>query len=129
MNATYDFSQMVVTSSTDLRSARKEKNFYRAVHLVGLVDGEIKDLAEVAFYGTGKTNTAILWIHSPILSLYGATTGKAGGYGYNREDAAFQSALRGMGIKSTGYELPRDFFPALADYLGVKVYSVIESHG
>ncbi|UNA02761.1 hypothetical protein [Enterobacter phage vB_ExiM_F5M1E] len=129
MNANYDFSQMVVASSTDLRNFRKENNFYKAVHLVGLVDGEIKDLAEVSFYGTGKTNTAILWIHSPILSLYGSSAGKAGGYGYNREDAAFQSALRGMGIKSTGYELPRDFFPALAKHLGVDVYSIIESHG
>ena len=128
MNATYDFSNMVVTSG-DLGKARKQNNFYKAVHLVGLVDNEIKDLAEARFYGTGKTNTAILWIHSPILGLYGSEFGKAGGYGYNREDAAFQSALRGMGIKSTGYELPRDFFPALADYLGVKVYSIIESHG
>lgn len=129
MNTTYDFSNMVVTSSTDLRSARKEKNFYKAVHLVGVVDGQIKDLAEVAFYGTGKTNTAILWMHSPILSLYGSEVGKAGGYGYNREDAAFQSAVRGMGITGTGYHTPRDFFPALAKHLGVEVYSIIESHG
>lgn len=128
MNTTYDFSTMVVTPA-DLRNFRKDKHFYKAVHLVGVVDGEIQDLAEVRFYGTGKTNTAILWIHSPILGLYGSEVGKAGGWGYNREDAAFQSAVRGMGIKGTGYHTPRDFFQALADYLGVKVYSIIESHG
>lgn len=127
MNTTYDFSQMVVNSS-DLRTARKEKNFYKAVHLVGLVDNEIKDLAEVRFYGTGKTNTAVLWIHSPNLGLYGSEFGKAGGYGYNREDAAFQEAIRKMGIKGNGYHTPHDFFEALAKYLGVAVYSVIESH-
>lgn len=129
MNTTYDFSNMVVTSSADLRSARKEKNFYKAVHLVGVVDGEIRDLAQVSFYGTGKTNTAILWIHSPILSLYGSEVGKAGGYGYNREDAAFQEAVRNMGIGGAGYHTPRDFFEALAKYLGVSVYSIVESHG
>ncbi|QQG33442.1 putative acetyltransferase [Pectobacterium phage PcCB7V] len=127
MNATYDFSNMVVTSG-DLGKARNQNNFYKAVHLAGLVDNEIKDLAEIRFYGTGKTNTAILWIHSPILGLYGSEFGKAGGYGYNREDAAFQEATRKMGIKGNGYHTPRDFFEALAKYLEVAVYSVIESH-
>jgi len=128
MNVTYDFSNMVVTPA-DLRNFRKDKNFYKAAHLVGLVEGKIEDLAEVRFYGTGKTNTAILWIHSSILGLYGSEAGKAGGYGYNREDAAFQSAVCSMGITGTGYHTPRDFFDALAKYLGVSVYSIVESHG
>lgn len=128
MNTTYDFSQMVVTSSTDLRNFRKENNFYKAVHLVGLIDNEIKDLAEIRFYTTGKTNTAIFWMHCPILGMYGHTAGKAGGYGYNREDAAFMQAVEKMGVKFDGYATPRQFFEALAKHLGVKVFSVIESY-
>lgn len=127
MKATFDFSNMIVVSG-DLAKARKTNNFYKAAHLVGLVDNEIKDLAEVRFYGTGKTNTAILWIHSSILGLYGSEFGKAGGYGYNREDAAFQEAIRKMGVTVGGYPVPSDFFEALAKHLGVNVYSIVESH-
>lgn len=127
MNTTYDFSNMVVTTA-DLRNFRKHKNFHKAVHLVGVVEGQIKDLAQVRFYGTGKTTTAILWINSPILGLYGSEVGKVGGR-YTRDDAAFQNAILGMGIKGTGYHTAENFFEALAKHLGVSVYSIVESHG
>lgn len=127
-NVHFDFSQMVVASSEDLGLDKLQKHFYKAVHLVGLVDGKIVDLCEFRFYGTGKTNTAILWVHSPILGLYGSSKGRAGGYGYNREDAAAEYAIEGLGIDIEGYATARDFFEALAKHLGVSVYSIIESH-
>lgn len=129
MEMKIDFSQMVVDSSVNIGKHRKEKNFYKTIHLVGLVENEIRDLAEVRFYGTGSTNTAILWIHSPILGLYGSTYGKAGGYGYNREDAAFQQAVDAMYVNYTGYLAPRTFFERLAQHLGVSVFTIIESAG
>lgn len=125
--AKFNLQQMVVTPA-DLGNARKEKNFYKSVHLAGLVVDRIVDLAEVRFYGTGKTNTAIVWIHSPILGLYGSEWAKAGGYGYNREDAALQGAIRKMGVKVEGYADARGFMEALAKHLGVDVFSLIESH-
>ena len=123
----FDFSQMVATSS-DLGNMRKSNNFYKATHLVALVDDEIKDLAEIRYYGTGKINTAILWMHSTILGLYGSAAGKAGGYGYNREEAARSQAIEGFGITVPSWCDEREFFEALADHLGVKVYSIVSSY-
>lgn len=128
-NVKFDFSAMNVDATESLKGIRKENNFYKAVHLVGMVDNEIKDLAEVRYYGTGKTNTAIIWIHSSILGLYGSSYGKAGGYGYNREQAAFEMAVNHFNIKTTGWVTDESFFEALANHLGVKTYSLIHSHG
>lgn len=127
-NVKFDFSKMVVQSGENLGIDKLQKHFYKAAHLVGLVDGKIMDLCEIRIYGTGKTNTAILWMHSPVLGLYGSSKGHSGGYGYNREDAAIQRAIEGLGVDIEGYATARDFFESLAKHLGVSVYSILESH-
>lgn len=125
---TYNFSKMAMASH-DLSKFRKEKDFYRATTLCGLVDNKIISLAEVRYYGTGKTNTAILWIHSPILGLYGNAVGKAGGYGYNREEAALNQAARAHGIQVPDYCSEVHLLESLAEYLGVTVHNVTSTFG
>lgn len=125
---TFDFSQMNVNSECSLKAFRKEKDFYKAYTLVALHDNEIKSFAEIRHYATKATNYACFWIHSPILGLYGQTGGKAGGYGYDRSEAAVSAAASKHGIKVPAWCDQRQLLEELAKYLGLTVYSVIETN-
>lgn len=127
-NKAFDFSQMNVTSEHNLKGFRRESGFYKSLTLVAMHENEIKSFAEIRHYATKATNYACFWIHSPVLGLYGQTGGKAGGYGYDRSEAAVSQAACAHGIKVPAWCNEREMLEALANYLGLKVYSVIETN-
>lgn len=126
---TFDFSQMVVDSTTPMKDFRRENGFYKSLTLVGLHEKEIKSFAEIRHYATKATNYVCVWIHSPLLGLYGQTGGKAGGYGYDRSEAAFSEAVAKFNIKTPSWADQRVFLEEFAKHLGLNVYSVIETNG
>lgn len=128
VNKSFDFSQMNVDSTQDMHGFRRENGYYKSLTLVALHDGEIKSFAEIRHYATKATNYCCVWIHSPVLGLYGQTGGKAGGFGYNRSESAFSSALAKMNIKTPGWADQRLFLGELANHLGLTVFSVIETN-
>lgn len=123
----FNFNNLNVNTTQKLDKFRKEKGFYKAVVLTGLHDNEIKSFAEIRLYRTASTNYACFWIHSPVLGLYGQTGGKAGGYGYDREEAAINNAALEHGISGEWCN-GRNLLEALANHLGLKVYTVIETY-
>lgn len=125
---TFDFSQMNVDSTESVGSFRKENGFYKSLTLVALYGEEIRSFAEIRHYATKATNYCCVWIHSPILGLYGQVGAKAGGYGYDRSEAAFSSAVNKFYIKRPSWSDQRAFLKEFAQYLGLDVYSVIESN-
>lgn len=122
----FNFSGLNVAQDSKLISYRKEKGFYKALVLVVLDSGAIRDYAEIRFYRTAARNYACFWISNPVIG-HGQTGGMAGGYGYDREEAALSEAARKHGITGTWFN-PRELLESLAQHIGVEVYSVIESH-
>lgn len=125
---TFDFSQMYVGSTESLKSFRKESGFYKSLTLVALYDKEIRSFAEIRHYATKATNYCCVWIHSPVLGLYGQVGAKAGGYGYDRSESAFSGALNKFNIKTPSWCDGEAFLEDLANYLGLEVYSIILSN-
>lgn len=128
VNKSFDFSQMNVDSTESIRTFRKEKGFYKSLTLVALYGEEIRSFAEIRHYATKATNYCCIWMHSPVLGLYGQTGGKAGGYGYDRSESAFSSAVAKMNIKTPSWADQRVFLTELANHLGLSVFSVIETN-
>lgn len=124
----FNFSQMNVDSTESLKPFRKENGFYKSLTLVALHNNEIKSFCEIRHYATKATNYCCVWIHSPVLGLYGQTGGKAGGCGYDRSEAAFSEAVNKMGIKTPSWADQRNFLEDLAKHLGLEVYSLIETN-
>lgn len=123
----FDFSHLSAQSAS-LKGLRRDKGFYSAVSLVGLLEGKIKALAEIRYYRTPATNYACFWLHSPILGLYGQSGGKASGYGYGREEAARRIAAEAHGIVVNGWCDERLLLESFAEYLGVKTYEIIKAN-
>lgn len=126
MNSTFNFTNMIAARDEKLASFRKENGFYKAFVLVGLDDNQIKEYAEIRFYATKSTNYCCVWLHSEKTG-YGQTGGKAGGYGYDREEAALSAAAAKHGISGQWFHA-QSLLSALADHLGLTVYSVISSN-
>lgn len=127
-NKAFDFSQMNVTSEHSLKGFRRDSGFYKSLTLVAMHENEIKSFAEIRHYATKATNYACFWIHSPVLGLYGQTGGKAGGYGYDRSEAAVSQAARAHGIKVPSWCNERELLESLAKHLGLETYYVIETN-
>ena len=124
----FDFSQVNVQSVASIAGYRRENGYYKSYTLVAVHDKEIKSFAEIRCYATKATNYACFWIHSPVLGLYGQTGGKAGGYGYNREEAAISEAATKHGIAVNGWCDPVELLSDLAKHLGLKTFSVIDTY-
>lgn len=121
----FNFSSLNVNTTDNLQNYRKEKGFYKSLVLAGVYNDEIQTFAEIRYYRTQATNYACFWIHSPILGLYGQTGSKAGGYGYNREEAAIRNAAEKHGIITPAYCDDRKLLESFAAFLGLKTYTVI----
>lgn len=124
----FDFSKMNVQSTESLKNYRKENGYFKSLSLVALHGNEIKSFAEIRHYRTAATNYVCFWIHSPVLGLYGQTGGKAGGYGYDRSEAALSEAAKKHGINVPSWCDERQLLEGLAKHLGLQVYSVIETN-
>lgn len=86
-------------------NARDKQALIHQYTVLGIVDGEIKSLAEARIYMSASRSaermTAILWVHG---KNYASGSGYAGGYGYHK-----QSAAVGNAIEAAGFELDRHF--------------------
>lgn len=99
---------------------RDSARFLREFTALVVDGGKIRGLGCIRTYvsGRGGTNYAAVWIYGEEENHSGS--GKASGYGYNREGAAVDSALEAAGIygayaESTGiYEAARAVFTAVA---------------
>lgn len=126
---TFDFSQMTISfSGIEMRKYRKEDGFYKSLILVGVVEGDLIELAQINYYKTKARNYACMWLSSPILSLYGVVGDYAGGYGYNKEHAAFEGCLDKMQIKTNGAFDDHKFLEGLACYLGVEKFKIVAAN-
>lgn len=80
-----------------------EKELTDRWHLLAIVDGEIRTLADVRCWMARSRNAntvyASIWVHGPN---HRGGHGKAGGYGYCRTSAAVDAAFASAGIK-VGY--------------------------
>jgi hypothetical protein len=106
---------------------RKYTGLYKGFKVVNLKNG--REVLDVRFYcPTGRANYCAMWIHSDIFASSG--TGRACGYGYNRESAAFNEAINNCGIKGfpcfSGSGCNEWAIKILLKILGVKKYKIVE---
>lgn len=106
---------------------RKDNGLYKGYKVVDLKNGE--EVLDVRFYcPTGRANYCAMWIYSKTLASSG--TGRACGYGYNRESAAFNEAIVNCGIKGfpcfSGSGCNDWAIKILLKILGVKKYKIVE---
>lgn len=106
---------------------RKYSGLYKGYKVVELKTGN--EILDIRFYcPTGRANYCAMWIYSNIFSSRG--TGRACGYGYNRESAAFNEAIDNCGIKNfprfSGSGCNDWAIKILLKILGVKKYKIVE---
>lgn len=80
--------------STDVRSYRKEKNFFKQYTIGGIEDGKTLTVATIKCYRTKSTVTAIIWL--PLSDRIGV--GKASGYGDAKLPEALSRAFESSGV-------------------------------
>lgn len=87
-------------TSSDVTANRKEKNFYKELAaIIILQDGSTKTIC-FRFYATASKHYCCVF--ASLGSEWLHTSGNAGGYGYNRESAALYDALKKAGIDFSG---------------------------
>lgn len=101
-------------------------------------DGAMPERITARIYGTGKRNTACLWVNSTSSKfpegVHVSGSGKAGGYGYHRPSAALGEAIHNAGfalsesISGRGESAMREALMAIAKALGVKRPALVESY-
>ncbi len=116
--------------SDTVHKHRRESSFRRQISLVDLDDGA--EVVCVRWYGKGERAYCCVWIHWPGHHARGS--GWAGGYGYHKDSAAMQSAMRDAGIVfaqsfdgvgSTGED---DALRALVHWLDVPRFVLVKAH-
>lgn len=103
---------------------RDSAHFCREFTGLVIDGGKIRSLGCIRTYASrrGGTNYAAVWIYGEEENRVGS--GKASGYGYDREGAAVDNALASAGVygiraESTGvYEAAREVFSAVAEMHG-----------
>ena len=87
---------------------------------------------QLRLYGTGRTNSACLWINHH--SIHRAASGIAGGCGYHRPSAAAAGAIANAGIElsknidGVGDNAIDEALCAIADALGLSNYGITRNH-
>lgn len=119
------------------------KCYFKAITVISLADkpwqdGAMPERISARIYGTGKQNTACLWINSTTKKfpdgVHVSGSGKAGGYGYHRPSAALGEAIGNAGfalsesISGRGETAMREALMAMAKALGVKRPALVESY-
>jgi hypothetical protein len=87
---------------------------------------------QLRLYGTGRTNSACLWINHN--GTHRAASGIAGGCGYHRPSAAAGAAIAHAGIKlsqdidGVGDNAIDEALCAIAEALGLTTYGITRTH-
>lgn len=105
---------------------RKDTGLYKGFKVIELKTGA--EIIDVRFYNrTGRANYCAIWIFSKMFNSSG--TGRACGYGYNRESAAFNEAICNCGIKGFprfgGSGCNEWALEVLCKILNIKKYKII----
>jgi hypothetical protein len=90
--------EIVNLQNADVRKNRKENHFYKEDAVMTIIDGRIQCKFIVRYYATSKTHYCCIWLTLPK-TAYIHSSGWAGGYGYHRESAALNDALKNCGIE------------------------------
>lgn len=106
---------------------RKDSGLYKGYKVIDLKN--CKEVLDVRFYcPTGRANYCAMWIYSEVFSSRG--TGRACGYGYNRESAAFNEAIENCGVKGfpvfSASGCNEWAIKILLKILNVKKYKIVE---
>lgn len=116
--------------SEDVHKHRKESSFRRQLSLVDLDDGE--EVVTVRFYGNGERNYCCAW--TGRAAQHASGSGWAGGYGYHKDSAAMQSALKVAGFTfaepfdGVGETGETAALEAIARWLDVPRFAIIKAH-
>lgn len=78
------------------KNARREKGFDREIAVLDPKTGQAILTARI--YHPGSVAYCSLWVSSRNNGTYGRGQGKAGGYGYHKQSAALNAAIRDAGI-------------------------------
>lgn len=118
---------------------RKEGACYLEVRQIITIDQDaenprhrVRVPVELRLYGTGRTNSACLWVNHGDISISGS--GSAGGYGYHRASAAAGEAIDHAGITlakridGVGDNAIDEALVAIAEALGITGYALNRTH-
>ena len=100
----------IVKPASNARNYAGAKELVGAYTVVGKINGETRPVVTArAYMGKSRNASTVyasLWVNAGELSTSGR--GDAGGYGYHKESAAFQHAIKSAGIELFGspYERP-----------------------
>ena len=122
----FQFNNMIAGNSDNLATYRRPNGYYKSLVLVAMFDGTLHEVAEIRFYRTKSRNYACLWLTHDMVG-YGQTGGMAGGYGYDREEAALSEAAGKHGITGDWFD-GRRLLEALAAHLDFDTFKVIETY-
>lgn len=111
-------------STKNNTSYRRERGFAREMSIIDPKTGDA--VVTARFYWPGDVAYCCVWVHGwAVGKPSGQGYGKAGGYGYHKESAALESALRdagitfSQGIAGRGDSAMRAAFQALAACLEI----------
>jgi hypothetical protein len=106
---------------------RKNDGLYKGFKAIDLKTGS--EILDIRFYNTtGRANYCAMWIFSD--SFRSSGTGRARGYGYDRESTAFNEAICNCGIQGFprfgGSGCNEWAIKILLKILGIKKYKIVE---
>lgn len=82
----------------------RDKELVGAYSVMGKIKGEMREVVCArAYMGRSRSASTVyasLWVHAGEFSTSGK--GSAGGYGYHKESAAFEDAIRSAGVELYG---------------------------
>lgn len=119
------------------RNMEPEKELVERLVLVATApDGTLVDVVDARWYMARRSDGASpvycsVWIRSPLLARWLAGRGKAGGYGYCKQSAAFSEAVDSAEIKlsrrvdGVGMEAVREAMNAIAKAAGYTGAAII----
>jgi hypothetical protein len=95
---------IIVKPVSNAYNYARDKELVGAYSVMGKINGEMREIVTArAYMGRSRTASTVyasIWVHAGELSASGK--GSAGGYGYHKESAAFQDAIRSAGIELYG---------------------------
>lgn len=117
-----------------IRKNRKENRYTESYVLVDIIDGRLDVPVEVRFYATEAKTYCCIWYRDHKNDIYSYGGGVAGGYGYNKKNAAFANAIKSLGFtfdEPHGVEgaFPEYTLRAIAKYLNLRTTEAINTHG
>lgn len=112
------------------KSHRKENSFYKSLSLISFKDNQFSEKLIVRFYGSGQTVYCCVW--GSINGNHFNGSGKAGGYGYDKESAAFSEALQSAGFEvsslaGTGQNEEAINFIA-KELMNLEAFTIVRAH-